>query len=223
MLHIQKQIWIIQGFDHKSNEAEYVNRLPEKDIVSFIPKKRGWRRKRKEEGELKEFHSRWLYSALCLEDIVPHCAGTKPPMSARCLEVEPVVKVQGSLAGGEQTSCARNLFRSWSKPGLRLVWDILISQTFISRVAEADQTLFRIKHVFCLPPCELVGDHVLPACCCCCCWLYVSFFAFPIVASWVRQLGRWHERVLFCSQPNKGSGDPLMANQTCLPCCSPWR
>ena len=43
---------------HKSNEAEYVNRLPEKDIVSFIPKKRGWRRKRKEEGELIEFHSR---------------------------------------------------------------------------------------------------------------------------------------------------------------------
>ena len=99
---------------YKSNEAEYVNRLPEKDIVSFIPKKRGWRRKRKEEGELKEFHSRWLYSALCLEDIVPHCAGTKPKMSARCLEVEPVVKVQGSLAGGEQTSCARNLFRTWS-------------------------------------------------------------------------------------------------------------
>ena len=107
--------------------------------------------------------------------------------------------------------------------GLRLVWDILISQTFISRVAEADQTLFRIKHVFCLPPCELVGDHVLPACFCCCCWLYVSFFAFPIVASWVRQLGRWHERVLFCSQPNNRSGDPLMANQTCLPCCSPSR
>ena len=138
---------------HKRNGAEYVNRLPEKDIVSFIPKKREWRRKRNEEGELKEFHSRWLYSALCLEDIVPHCAGTKPKMSARCLEVEPVVKVQGSLAGGEETSCARNLFRSWSDIGvilvLILVWDILLSQTFVSRVAEADQTLFRIiNHVF---------------------------------------------------------------------------
>ena len=99
---------------YKSNEAEYVNRLPEKDIVSFIPKKRGWRRKRKAVEELIDLHSRWLYLALCLEDIVPHCAGTKPKMSARCLEVEPVVKVQGSLAGGEQTSCARNLFRTWS-------------------------------------------------------------------------------------------------------------
>ena len=122
MLHIQKQILIIQGFDHKSNEAEYVNRLPEKDIVSFIPKKRGWRRKRKEEGELKEFHSRWLYSALCLEDIVPQCAGTKPKMSARCLEVEPVVKVQGSLAGGDIlcSGPVQNLVWDWSDI---LVWD----------------------------------------------------------------------------------------------------
>ena len=137
---------------YKSNEAEYVNRLPEKDIVSFIPKKRGWRRKRKAVEELIELQSRWLYLALCLEDIVPHCAGTKPKMSARCLEVEPVVKVQGSLAGGEETSCARNLFRSWSDIGLImvliLVWDILLSQTFVSRVAEADQTLLRINHVF---------------------------------------------------------------------------
>ena len=120
-----------------------------------------------------------------------------------------------------------NLVWYWSDIGLRLVWDW--SGTFWFLKHSFPEWRKQIKPCFASSiflsssSSVWVGDHVLSVCCCCCWWLYVSFFASPIVASWVRQLGRWHERVLFCSQPNKRSGDPLMANQTCLPCCSPSR